>query len=361
MTIDDFCARFGGNTRKVTDVMRQWQFEEVDSLLRKLGRQHDTLIGGAVIMGDALHGDGMRDQIPAELRDAFANLMGEKADTYQEMREILRGAIENEDGGFFALEDRHVGGFINKIKGQIGENLFRNQVGDTAELAHSGSQEAWDVVVRQVDGTYEYVQVKLYADPRGVVNHMLTVQEKVVSGGISGCHGDIVDNIEFAVPANIVERVNELKDQYSQLDSMRVLTIPIDTHTAADFVKEGMSNVGPEQLEHFFGELLGGVVVAGSLHALVNGFLWYKGSKEFSAAMASAAASTSLSTAGIGVGLLADTLCHAAVLAGAVGIGSRILLSRLANSRWDFATFMERSIVEVSVLTDSLRDKAPSS
>ena len=113
--------------------------------------------------------------------------------------------------------------------------------------------------------------------------------------------------------------------------------------------------MGPDQLEHFFDELLGGAVAAGSLHALVNGFLWYKGSKEFSAAFASTAASTTLSTAGIGVGLIADTLCHAAVLSGAVGIGSRIFLSRLANSRWDFATFMEESIFETNALIDSLR------
>ena len=179
MTIDDFCARFGGNTRTITDVIRKWQLEEVDSLLRKLGRQHDPLIGGAVIMGDALHGDGMVDQIPAELHDAFANLMGEKADSYQEMRQVLLRAIENEDGGFFGLEDRHVAGFVNKIKGQIGENEFKNQVGDAAELAHSGSQEAWDVAVRQLDGTYEYVQVKLLADPGDVVEHMRKVQEKV--------------------------------------------------------------------------------------------------------------------------------------------------------------------------------------
>ena len=148
MTIDDFCARFGENTRNITNVIRQWQFEEVDSLLRKLGRQHDPLIGAAVIMDDALRGDGMLDQIP-QLHDAFANLMGEKANSYQEMRQVLPDAIENEDGGFFALNDRHVAGFVNKIKGQIGENVFKNQVGDAAEFARSGSQEAWDVSVRQ--------------------------------------------------------------------------------------------------------------------------------------------------------------------------------------------------------------------
>ena len=167
--------------------------------------------------------------------------------------------------------------------------------------------------------------------------------------------GDIVENIDFAVPADIADRVIELKDHYPQLESIHVLPIPIDTHAAADIVKEGIVNVGPEQLEHFFDELLAGAVAAGSLHALVNGFLWYKGSREFSAAFASTAASTTLSTAGIGVGLIADTLCHAAVLSGAVGIGSRIFLSRLANSRWDFATYMEKSILEVNALIDSLR------
>ena len=33
-----------------------------------------------------MYGDGMLDQIPSELRDAFVNLMHDRASTYEEMR-----------------------------------------------------------------------------------------------------------------------------------------------------------------------------------------------------------------------------------------------------------------------------------
>ena len=120
--------------------------------------------------------------------------------------------------------------------------------------------------------------------------------------------------------------------------------IPIDAHGAAGIVSEGLSNVGPDQLNHFFNELLGGALAAGSLHAVVNGFLWYKGSKEFSAAIASTAASTAISTTGIGLALAVESVYHAVVLSSAVGIGSRLLLGRMARSRWNFAEFLEKSM-----------------
>jgi len=355
MNINEFCEQFGGDSRSINEVMREWQLNETEVLLRTLRDQHDQVIGSAVIAGDALNGDGMLDQIPRELKDAFTNLMHEKADTYEEMRQILLRGIQDGDGGFLSFDNDRVCGLINKLKGQIGENVFQHHVGRAAELAHSGSQEAWDVAVKQADGAYEYVQVKLYADPNDVVKHMLKVQEKVANGWINGCAGETVHQIDFAVPADLAERVNELKEHYPQLESMHILPIPVDAHTAADVVKEGMSNIGPDQLSHFFNELLGGAVAAGSLHAVVNGFLWYKGSKEFSGAFADAAASTTISTAGIGLGLFAEAVSHTAMLSGAIGIGGRILLGRVARSRWNFAEFMAQSIAEVEMRTVALR------
>src|SRR5579863_688298 len=264
---------------------------EVDVLLRTLRDQHDQLIGSAVIAGDALHGDGILDQIPQDLREAFTNLMHEKAANYEEMRQILRGKIQSTAGGYLPFDDDHIRGFISKLKGQIGENIFQQHVGSAAQLAESGSQEAWDVAVEYPDGAHEYVQVKLYSDAQKVVGHMVKVQEKVASGLIEGCNHETVQQINFAVPADIADKVRELKANYSQLHSMRVLPIPIDAQAAADVVKEGLGNVGPDQLAHFFHELLGGAVTAGSLHGIVNGFLWYKGAKEFSAAVADAAGS----------------------------------------------------------------------
>ncbi len=355
MNIKEFCAHYGGNTRKFLDVVGQWQLAELDGLLRALQKQHDQMIGSAVIAGDAMHGDGMLDEIPAPLRDAFAKLMGEEADTYAEMRKILLDHITSDEGRFLRLDSREVIGFVSKIKGQIGENVFKEQVGRIAELAPSGCQEGWDVVIKNPGEAYDYVQVKLYAEPHGVIKHMLSVQEKVVRG-LEGYKGHMVDRVDFAVPADIADKVRELKDQYPQLESMQVLTInKINAHEATGIVQEGMGNVGPEELENFFGELCGGALAAGSLHALVNGFLWYKGSKELSAAVAEVAANTTISSVGIGLGLGMDALFHVAAFSGVVGVGGRLLLGRLAKSRWSFAEFLENSIAETRAKMATLR------
>ncbi len=133
------------------------------------------------------------------------------------------------------------------------------------------------------------------------------------------------------------------------------MPIPISADGAAKFVEDGLANVGPNELGHFFDELLGGAIAAGALHALVNGFLWYKGVKTAGEALGATVTSTSLSTSAVGLALLAETFCHAAMLSGAVGITSRILLTRMARSRWTFAEFLERSIAETQATVLDLR------
>ncbi len=352
MNIKNFCALYGGGNRKINDVLRQWRVSELERLLRTLRNQHDQLIGSAVILGDAVHGGTLLDQIPGDLRDALVGLMGEKADTDGEICEYLLDHIQAPDGGFLPLDDGHVVGLINWIKGRIGENQFKHLVGDAATLADSPVQEGWDVSIRQADGLHEYVQVKLYDDAHGVLEHMLDVQQKVAAGAIIKGVDKVtpVQHIFFAVPEDIKDDVQRLAEQHPGLPSMIYDTsIPIDAHSAANIVTEGMNNVGPDQLEHFFGEMFHGAVAAGSLHSIANGFLWYKGSKVLSAALADAAASTAISTTGIGMGLAVETLFDAVVFSSAVGIGTRLLLGRMARSRWSFAEFLDKSIAQVEV------------
>ncbi len=338
MKIEDFCAEYGANTRTIDDVVRRWQLIELDGLLQTLRSQHDPIVGSAVIAGDVLYGDGMLDQIPSELKDAFSGLMGEKANTYNQIRQILHDK-------YVALDQQRLASFTSYIKGRIGENLFREHVGHGAALADSVVQKGWDASVPHEDGL-QYIQVKLYSDPHGVVRHMVKVHQDVLNGTIKGVdHVTPVEHIFFAVPEDIKGDVQRIvADRHPELLSMIYdKSIPIDAHGAAAIVSEGICNVGPDQLSHFFHELLGGAVAAGSLHAVVNGFLWYKGSKEFSAAFAGTAASAAISTTGIFTGLVTESLCHAAMLSGAVGIGSRLLLGRMARSRWNFAEFLEKS------------------
>ena len=345
MDIEEFCTRFGDKPRSIEEVLRRWQFDELDGLLRTLGNHYDQLIGSAVIVGDAMHGGTLLDQIPPEVKQAFTNLMHAKADTYQEMRQILLDHCQLADGSYLSFEDARVLGFVSKLKGQIGENLFQQHVGKAAMLADSGSQEAWDVAVKQADGMHHYVQVKLYSDPHKVVRQMIKVQERLLDGDLLGVNHETVGQVYFAVPEDIKDEVQRLANAHEGLSEMLYdKHIPINAKDAADLVTEGMSNVGPDKLSHFFHEMLGGAVAAGSLHAIVHGFLWYKGSKEFSIAFADATANTAISTTGLGIGLLAEAFCHTATLSSAVGIGSRLLLGRVARSRWSFADFLEESI-----------------
>lgn len=351
MSIEAFRQKYGDVRRPITDVIRGWQIGELDELLTAAvgaGQPATTamssLIGEAVVAGDSLRGGSTLDQIPAAVREAFTHLMGVEPKDYAEMRRLLLDHIRSGDGGYLSLTSREVVGFTSKLKGQIGENLFREKVGRAAMLATSGSQEGWDVAVRQSNGAYQYVQVKLYSEPHGVVRHMLNVQEKIARGALQGVDHEQVTQIYFAVPEDIRSEVCRLAEKHDGLAEMIYeKAVPISSNDAAALVKEGMSNVGPDQLQHFFGELFVGVATAGALHAAVQGFLWYKGAKEATSALADAAADTVISSAGISAALLAETLFKATLVSGAVGIGVRVLLGRITRSRWDFATFLRES------------------
>jgi hypothetical protein len=150
--------------------------------------------------------------------------------------------------------------------------------------------------------------------------------------------------VDFAVPDPIAEQVRELAQLHPELHDMEILSIPISAKDAANFVEAGLSSVGPGEMAHFFHELLGGAVAAALLHGLANGFLVYKGAKEFSAAFADTVASTAISTTGIALGLLAETLFDTVAISGPLGMGSRLLLGRMARSRSSFADYLEHSI-----------------
>ncbi len=345
MKIQQFCIEYGAEPRTIDQVLRQWYAQELEVLVRTLRDQHDQLVGSAVIAGDALHGDGMLDQIPKELKDAFVTLMRERADTYQEMHEILLRTIQADDGTFLSFDDDRVLGLINKLKGQIGENLFQEHVGHGAQLATSVVQEGWDVCVPRSEGM-EYIQVKLYGDAHGVIRHMLDIQQKILAGAIKGVdHETPVDHIYFAVPQDIEGEVRRLAENYAGLSEMVYgQSVPIDAQSAADIVKEGMSNVGPEELSHFFHELLGGALTVVALHSAVNAFFWYKGLKDLTAALADTGKSSAISVVGLGAAFSTEVLSHSHPLALVVGVCTRVTLGRVARSRWRFGDFLEKSI-----------------
>jgi hypothetical protein len=348
--------------------VQDWHIAEIHDLLdaacksglsspakTSIGEAMRSVAGDAVIVGDALRGGSLLDQIPKAVQEAFVNLMGEKAESVSDMRRLLLSHLQAANGGFRSFDDPRVMGFINKLKSQIGEDLFQEHIGSTARLAASGSQEGWDVAVQQADGACHYVQVKLYGTASGVVRHMLDVQQKTLDGRLAGIDGETVSKVFFAVPDDIRPDVLRLAGRHEGLvDMVYDKGVPISAKDASGLVTEGMASVGPERLTHFFSELLCGAVAAGALHAAVNGFLMYKESKELTAAVADTITDTLVSTAGIGIGLLAESLIHSAVMSSAVGISTRFFIGRVTRSRWNFAEFLQNSLAETENLMAKL-------
>jgi hypothetical protein len=374
MKIDEFCQLHAGEKRDIDSIVQDWHVAEVDGLLDALLKPEQTapsktsvgeairgVAGDAVIVGDALHGGSLLDQIPTAVQKAFVNLMGEKAESISDMRQLLLSRLQAADGGFRSFDDRGVMGFVSKLKAQIGEDLFKEHIGGAAQLATSGSQEGWDIAVQQAGGAYDYVQVKLYGSASGVVQHMLSVQQKAFDGRLTGVDRETVSKVFFAVPDDIRPDVLRLAGRHEGLtDMVYDKGVPISAKDASSLVTEGMASVGPERLTHFFSELLCGAVAAGALHAAVNGFLMYKESKELTAAAADTITDTLVSTAGIGIGLLAESLLHSALMSSAVGLSTRFFIGRVTRSRWNFAEFLQSSMAETEILMAKLtRDGLP--
>jgi hypothetical protein len=352
MNIDDFCALHGGGERKRIDsLVARWISErELDSMLQ-------TQVSAGVILGDLLVGDGLLDQVSPELRQAFADLMGEKADSYNEVRQILLEKLENGDSSVFGL--------VNKIKGQVGENRFIQEIGDTANarLAHLGNQEGWDVAIDHDFGT-QYVQVKMYSDANGVISHMKDIDAKLSSGRMI-LDGEVtVQKIDFAVPENIAEEVT-LKAAALGLD-MKVIPIQMSAQEAADVVWTGVNNVGPEALNNFFGELLGISGNAAVLHGLVTAFLIYKGAKVREEMIGDIAENTAITAGGFCVGASMETLLHkvgfitagpAGVLIFVSAVSTCAILRRIAQ-RTNYVQLLRREIETTRNLAVALGSSA---
>ena len=336
ITIGEFCDRYSGSpTQSFKAICDRWdKEEELDNLLQ-------SSVGSGVILGDLLVGDGLNDQISPELLYGFTGLMGQKADSYPEVRNILLDKLQ--DG------DRAVFGLINKIKGQIGENQFLQEsqaAGLNARLAELGNQEAWDVAIDHIDGTTQYVQVKMYSDAGGVVRDMQDVSQKL-AGGEDILDGDrVVETIAFAVPANIVEEVRARAAELG-LDT-NVIPIEMTAAEAADVVRTGFDNVGPEALSNLFGELFGAGIAVAALHGLVNAFLVYKGAKAADRFLADTVEQTAVSTGAIAAGLSLELVLNQISMIGGpptyalvfcTSMATRQILKRVAR-RQDYVSWL---------------------
>ncbi len=332
----EFHDRYSGSpTQSFRTISDGWDKEdELENLLH-------TSVGASVVLGDLLVGDGLNDQVSSELLEGFARLMGQKADSYSEVRNILLDKLQ--DG------DRSVFGLINKIKGQIGENQFMQEAqaaGLNVRLAELGNQEAWDVAIGRVDGTTQHIQVKMYGDAGGVVRHMQEVNQKLAEGALIADGDRVVEAIDFAVPANIAEEVTARSADLG-LD-VNVIPINMTSDEAAEVVRAGFDNVGSEALSRFFGELFRANVTAAALHLLANAFLVYKGAKTADRFLADTVEQTAISTGAIAAGMSLELVLNQISVIGGpptyalvfcTSMATRGLLRRVAK-RQDYVSWL---------------------
>lgn len=297
MDADKFCAayeRSGKTLRSIDEVVESWG-KSPGSRTSKDFLGYQSLL--LALLADQAHGDGLVDQISPDLLAAFTARRGESLNEYEEVRAHLVEMLER--------GDESVKGLISQIKGQVGELVFQKEVGDHAYLADLKNQEAWDVAIPHADGVTEYVQVKIYSSAERALEKMQEVTQKVADGKIFD--GDTpVTHVDFAVNADIAEKLQQLAAAQPGLADVKIHTIPITEHDAASVVGESIANVGPEGMSHLFQELLGGTVAVGCLHALSNAFLAYKGAKDVSSAAGDTVISTALSAPGVVAAQLTD-------------------------------------------------------
>ncbi|MEI6117226.1 MAG: hypothetical protein WCP99_22010, partial [Burkholderiales bacterium] len=110
MKIDEFVNHpvYGREPiREIDDVVKKWN-EELTGVNNGDGVGTATMLAALGI--DAAVGDGLLNQVSPDLLNSMKNLMGEKADTYDEARQLIAKQIANGDHSF--------AGFVSKIKGQ---------------------------------------------------------------------------------------------------------------------------------------------------------------------------------------------------------------------------------------------------
>lgn len=265
MTADEFIANpvLGSAPRPIDEVIAQWDTEGKG--IRDDATGMATML--TVLGLDAAMGDGLLNQIPPELQGAMEHLMEAKADTYEEARHLIEESLGKGNSSF--------SGFVNKVKGQIGEDRFVAEYPDYT-LATSHSQEAIDAIKRLADGSIEATQVKMYSNADAVIHHMQIVQQKVANGLL--VEGDHISKLNFAVPENIAEEVRSKMSNYPQLANIEILPIHSTAAEVGNVVREAADHID-NAVNHLANDVLESIAFMAALDALTNAYLFAKGRK----------------------------------------------------------------------------------
>ena len=277
MTVDEFASHpiLGRNPRLIAEVISEWELD--GKLVKDDPNGMATML--AILGVDAAIGDGLLNQISPELQEAMQSLMGDKADTYDEARQLIEQSLGRGNASF--------DGFVSKIKGQIGEDRFVAEYPEYV-LAISKNQEGVDALHYAADDLIA-TQIKMYANPDAVIHHMLTVRQKVANGLI--VEGNHVAQLNFAVPENIAESVRIKMLAHPELANISVLPVKSTSDELANVVRDAGDNV-KDPLGNLVGDVLESVSYMAALDALTNAYLVAKGRKSIADVFEEAAIKT---------------------------------------------------------------------
>jgi len=348
MTAEQFASKYAStDTSGGPEIYNRWRADRI---------LHES-IGSGIVLADLIHGDGLGDQVSRDVLDAFHNLTGGKVNTYGEARDRIADHLA-ENGGSVSSH------WVSTIKGRYGENQFlenADQLEGAVRLSDLNSQEGYDIVQTTLEGASRYIQVKTSDDPGYILHEMASVQQKLEAGEITNPDGEVVDKIEFAIPSTVSDEVRE--KAASRGLNIDILPMETSASEAESVVHASADAVGPEIIDNLLIELAGGALLAGSLHAMREGFLVYKGAKDMKQAAASLGKETALTTGGLTAGLVVETALRDAALAGeptimaltfATSITTRIALGDVAK-RVDHAQWVSAKTAGLERRTARLR------
>ena len=184
--------------------------------------------------------------------------MGSVADSREEIESLILEKIE--------VGDKAVVGLNQQNPGSVRRGLFVRAVGSGAQLAESGSQADWDVRVSS-DEALQYVQVKVYENAHAVP--LESLKAKLEAGGVLD-HGEVVSQLDIAVPSDIYDGVRERAMEIGYPGE--ILDLHVTRDEIRDQLLESVQNV-QDGLGHFFTELMGDIAAPAAIHAAINAFL----------------------------------------------------------------------------------------
>jgi len=310
-------------------------------------KELDDLFGAEIAAGltllDMLNGELNDTRVSPEIMATLKELMGDKVDTQREALAYFRAMINKGDVS--------VDGVISKLKGTLGELKFKDAFGSGAHLAESGSQKGWDVLTSKG----EYIQVKMYKDPDGVIDAIKENIERLKGDEIFD--GDkVVKHINYAVSSNIYEDLKErgIEEAYG----IKLHEVPIGVEEASTAVGEEINEAA---WSNFFQDTFGITLASLALHGAINSFLFVFKKKNRQEAVRDTVNSTIFTTIAVGIGRITEAVALQIIpippVGQAIGLSSTIVsratLKRI-QKRWNWVDFMSKENERLTTLITGL-------